>query len=380
MRALRLLGAWRPRVALAWVLLLLFTAPAGAQMPKPGAAPATISVAQRRAQLRGAADKLSALEARSGGGKRSAVPILKALDIKQLVRRADGATQSTQGNRWSALAAGVPWSGNDLKFDVTALQKKDVARLRREVELEIDALDAWDARPYYKSVDAGAIVAQLEKSGQIRTGPTWWQSQVGGFWKRVSDAFSSFWNWLSHLFPKSAPRASAAPNMSWLVFVFWAIIIGLLGLLIVLAYRAFAGNIRWGRRARASNEDELEGQDRELLLLPPDELGARAAQFAREGNFREAVRHRFIALLLRLDGSGFWHYDARRTNWEHIAALRQQAQNQSVLTPLADLTRRFDRVRYGGAACDAENWQQFERDALALEAQTGARELAGGAR
>ena len=187
------------------------------------------------------------------------------------------------------------------------------------------------------------------------------------------------------MFPSFTPRAGAAvPDFGWLIFVFWAIIASLLAFLLVAAYRVFAANIRWGGRRKKKEDDEFEGEDAELLSLPPDELGDRAAQFARDGNFREALRHRYIALLLRLDGRGVWRYDTRRTNWEHIAALRRGAAQSGagIVAPLSDLTRRFDRVRYGSAPCDQNDWQQFERDATDLEdrATQSSPQMAGASR
>ena len=359
--------------SLAW--LLATAAPVSAQPIPKKAAPVTVSVAQFRAQLDAARAQLSALEKRSGGGKRDARKIIKSLDRAQTVRRADGATQSANGNSWGALAAGA----RDL--DIKALSKDQTARLRRSLELEIGELDAWSTPKngaYFKPVDAGAIVKDLESSGQIRSAPFWWQSLIFSVYKGIGDAFSNFFKWLSKLFPTgaSAPTAAATTGWNFLQFFYWALMISLLGLLGFIIYRVFAGNVRWGGRKSKASAD-LQGEDAELLLLPPDELGERAAQFAREGNFREALRHRYIALLLRLDGRGVWNYDARRTNWEHIAALRREAVKNvadgAIVAPLADLTRRFDRVRYGGAACHASDWEQFEGDARDLEARAGAR-------
>ena len=366
---------------------------AQAQAPLPPAGKTakavTVSVAQYRAQRVAARDQLKALAARSGGGARDATKIVKALDKPQFVRRADGATQRADGNRWSALAAGVPSIGAKPEFDIKSLQKDEIRRLQNDLEAEIAELDRWNKREngaYYKPVDAGAIIAQLEKSGQIRTGPTWWQAQVQAFKKWMSKTIENFFNWIGSLFPKFAPRTGGnVPDLSWLKFVMWALIASLLGFLIFAAYRAFAGNIRWGGRRKKKAGEELEGEDAELLALPPDELGLRASNFARDGNFREALRHRYIALLLRLDGRGVWRYDTRRTNWEHIAALRRGAVdategNAAIVAPLSDLTRRFDRVRYGSAPCDSADWESFESDATQLEARAVGRELAGASR
>ncbi len=377
--------------------LLALAAPSNAQTPLAAAGktakPITVSVDQYRAQRVKARDDLAKLAARTGGGARNATKIVKALDKAQIVKRADGQTQSANGNRWSALTAGVLPLGAGEDYDIKALQRDEIKQLQRDLDAEIAEVDAWNTRTngaYYAPVDAGAIIRDLEKSGQIRTGPTWLQLQWQNLKKWGLGILEKFFKWLGSLFPSFAPRAGGGslPNLSWLIFVFWALIASLLAFLLLAAYRAFAGNIRWGGRRRKKNEEQLEGEDAELLLLPPDELAERAAQFASEGNFREALRHRYIALLLRLDGRGVWRYDTRRTNWEHIAALRRGdaelvGANAQIVAPLSDLTRRFDRVRYGGAPCDSAHWQQFAADAHSLESSAGttqAREMVGASR
>ncbi len=389
-----------PRALILALTLTIVALPALAQTPTPlppagkTAKPTTVSVAQYRAQRVKARDDLAALAKRSGGGARDATKIFKSLDKPQIVRRADGATQKADGTRWSSLAAGVvPASAAvapsnfglpaNETFDVAALQRAEIKQFERALDAEIAEVDAWNARTdgaYYQPVDAGAIIKQLEKSGQIRTGPTWLQARIEAIKQWFSDTLSKFFDWIGSLFPPLTPSTgSALPYFGWLIYVFWAVVAALLAFLLVAAYRVFAANVRFGGRRKKKDEAQLEGEDAELLLLPPDELGARAAQFAREGNFREALRHRYIALLLRLDGRGVWRYDTRRTNWEHIAALRRGAAvaNGEMVAPLSDLTRRFDRVRYGSAPCDADDWQRFERDATALEAGAGSREMAG---
>ena len=358
--------------------------PPVAPLPPAGkiAKPVVVSVAQYRAQRVKAREQLVALEKR-GGGTRDATKIFQSLDKAQIVRRADGQTQRADGNRWSALAAGVPVTGAagvssaptaTAPFDVKALQRDEIRQFERALDAEIAEVDAWNARKngaYYQPVDANAIIKQLESSGQIRTGPTWLQMRVDAVKQWFADSISNFFKWIASLFPSFTPRVGAAvPDFGWLIFVFWALVASLVAFLLVAAYRIFAGNIRWGGRRKKKDAEALQGEDAELLLLPPDELGDRATQFAHNGNYREALRHRYIALLLRLDGRGVWRYDTRRTNWEHIAALRRGAAQNSaaIVAPLSDLTRRFDRVRYGSAPCDAQDWRQFEADATALEA------------
>ena len=133
----------------------------------------------------------------------------------------------------------------------------------------------------------------------------------------------------------------------------------------------------WGLgRRRKKTEVELRDEDAELFQLAPEELRDRADQFAAVGNFREALRHRFISLLVLLDARGTWRYDVRRTNWEHIAALRRDESKRPLVAPLSDLTRAFDRVRYGGGNCDENGWTQFQDGVRTIEAQVGGKAVA----
>ena len=275
-------------LALALAIASALSPPLRAQTPPLAgktAKPVVVSVAQYRAQRVKARDALAALAARTGGGARNATKILRSLDKAQIVRRADGQTQSANGTRWNALAAGVAPPGIGETFDVKSLQRAEIRRLEQDLETEIAELDAWNTRTggaYYTPVDAGAIIKELEKSGQIRTGPTWLQAQTQAIKQWFLNAWRSLQNWIQGLFPRSSSGGSL-PNLSWLVVVFWIIIAALLGFLLLAAYRAFAGNIRWGgRRKKRGDEAQLEGEDAELLLLlPPDELNQRAAQFCR---------------------------------------------------------------------------------------------------
>lgn len=337
-------------------VLLLVPGWAGAQ-PKtaPGkAAPnksVAISASAYRAKLQAALDDLVAAR------PNAVAKIIRPLDAKYAVRRADGQIQGVTGNFWSEFAITL-----DQSKTVTPAQRK---RARQALELQIRAHDEWVKTPLYRPADARKIVAGLEASGQIRVGPLWWQKAMSDAWGAIVTAWENFWSWFTGLFPKATPmKNTRAPSDSWLWGLFYLLVTAILGLMLWFAVRAFGGNL--GRR-KVKRAAELENEDAALLQLPPSELLSRAERFAAQGNFREALRHRYLSLLLDLDGRGVWNYDARRTNWEHIAILGRSERGRDLVTPLADLTRRFDRVRYGGAACDNENWRRFDGDARAFE-------------
>jgi hypothetical protein len=381
-----------------WLLLVAALAVAGqtapAQSPKP---PATVSVEAYRAELEDALTRLRRME---NHRPRPLEPLLKQIIKDRRVKRADGATQDVQAEELARILSNLgppPAPGptpvprrrratpaptptpvpTPAKASVPDASRIEVVRVRRALEARLKALDVW-ATPkdgvYYTSADAQAIVKQLEDTNQIRTGPSWWQLKMEEWQKAFDNWIKAIDNWFKGLFPSRPTPTVNTPNIdfSWVGYLFYGVVAALFALILFFLWRALAG--RFGRRL-VRRDVVLEGEDAELLLLPPQELRSRAQIYADEGNFREALRHRYLSLLLVLDSRGVWRYDTRRTNWEHIGALRREEAHRPLIAPLSDLTRRFDRVRYGGAECTQSEWEQYDADAASLENRTG-----GGAR
>jgi hypothetical protein len=345
-----------------------------AQPPTQGnaGARAPITADDYRARLQVAARELRRMEARP---PRRLDKVLAPLAKDFTVKSADGQTQSTSGEGWQRYidnaSPGSPNSPSPPNITPTAT-RQEVQQARRAVEQALAALDHWQRNPgdFVPATNAPQIIQQLENTGQIRTGPTASQQFWANVMKSVADAWENFMKWLGGLFPTPNTGNVQAPNIdpNLIRLLFTLTSVALLGVVGFLVWRAIGG--RW-RLSNAQTQFEFEGEDAELLELPPDELTDRAQRFAAQGNFREALRHLYIALLLYLDKNGVWRYDARRTNWEHIAALRHQVANQSTLAPqmvekLSDLTRRFDRVRYGNAPCSSDDWNRFLNDVETL--------------
>lgn len=316
------------------------------------AAPQTLTVAQYRALLQTATTKLEQMENRA---PRHAAPVLKPLAAEYIVRRADGTTQKISGR-----ALGLPSSSQARPNSRQAVQEA-----RAAIQTQLKELEAWE-KSQYTPADAQAIIKQLEGSGQIQTGPSWIEQAWADFYKAITGLFKRFLEWLGGLFP-SGGEPSELPEIDpiWIRIVFFITVAALLAAIAYLVWQII-GN----RRNKPQGAFAFSPEDAELLELPPDELRQRATRFASEGNFREALRHLYIALLLNLDARGVWRYDARRTNWEHIHALEKSAAHNALVAPLADITHRFDRVRYGNADCTHEDWNTFERDVTQVEAAT----------
>lgn len=158
--------------------------------------------------------------------------------------------------------------------------------------------------------------------------------------------------WLSRLLISFIGSAAMSPL--WI-----GLLIGAL-LALVVAVVAIARLRPW-REARASAAVRViaAGQD-------PSAVRAQAAEAARAGRFREAVRLLYLALLLALSRREVLRYDGTRTNWEYLAAVHDRA----FYHPMRDLTGLFDRVWYGGEPAGAEEYaratvlaESVERDA-----------------
>ena len=336
----------------------------------------TVEAAKYRATLESAQSQLEKME--SGKTSRKGLEaLLKSLARPQRlrVRRSDGATQMAGTDQWDRLVMGL--QGDSTTPNRAAPVKRvDVTQARRAVDERLRALVEWmqpRGKGFYQAAQAQKIVRDLENTSQIRTEPMAWQSGWASFKAMLSRLIERLGKALFGTVKRTTPTGKMNIDDRWIKFLFYSTVLSLLGVVGWLLWRHLGG--RWGREGARRDVRFVGGEDADLLVLPQGELRTRAQRFADEGNFREAVRHRFIALLLCLDERAVWRYDARRTNWEHIGALRRGMSTlasthgvaQGLIEPLSNLTRRFDRVRYGNAQASRDDWNLFDRDAAALE-------------
>lgn len=137
------------------------------------------------------------------------------------------------------------------------------------------------------------------------------------------------------------PRAGAAVV---------AVLVGL-GALALLGYILW----RWREARRASGGETGAAALRATPLLQHQE-GALARRseawleladaLAAKGEFREAIRHLYLALLSRLHHDGLIDYEPTWSNWDALATFRGAERLKGVFR---ELTRRFDFAWYGRA-------------------------------
>lgn len=103
--------------------------------------------------------------------------------------------------------------------------------------------------------------------------------------------------------------------------------------------------------AKALANDEMSA-----LARPPEGWAHLADELAAKGEYREAVRSLYLALLSRLHREGAILYDSTLSNWDY---LRNFKGRRDWLPPFRELTRRFDFAWYGNLPVGAQGYRDF---------------------
>ncbi len=105
-------------------------------------------------------------------------------------------------------------------------------------------------------------------------------------------------------------------------------------------------------------EQPLAHDGLSALSRPPETWAGLADQLAARGEYREAIRHLYLALLSRLHRDGVIDYDPTRSNWEYLLAFKGSS---SARAAFRELTRRFDFAWYGNLGVDALAYAMFRQ-------------------
>jgi len=174
-------------------------------------------------------------------------------------------------------------------------------------------------------------------------------------------AFRAREPWLSRLIPDSVkdwfrrllgrlpmPRGRSA---SWLGYVFYALVAFLVAFLV--GYIIYAVYGESGRSARGVDLPRDKAEE----TLPPAAIRKLAEDQARAGNFREAARLLFLALIRSVEDSGAVRFLATKTNREFMGEL---GRSRAVSPELQSLNFMFEEVWYGMRPCSDQDYRRFE--------------------
>jgi hypothetical protein len=232
---------------------------------------------------------------------------------------------------------------------------------QQTVELERGAPDAREASARAKEILSRPEFAVTPpkttedgKEPEPTEPPGWWKSFVDWLEK-----------WLEELFKRErdpAPRStnftpvSGAGAANVLVVI---LIAAVLVVLIAVLIRAFGQRQQEeAAQLEVSTLDSaaLAQDPMSALARPPEGWAHLADELAARGEYREAVRSLYLALLSRLHRDGAILYDSTLSNWDY---LRHFKGRREWLPPFKELTRRFDFAWYGNLPVGADGYRDF---------------------
>ena len=168
-------------------------------------------------------------------------------------------------------------------------------------------------------------------------------------------AYEKVGNWLNHLL-ESAVRASARAPWLGRVLV-WGFIAAVC---VALVWGLLQLERRWRIRLVPEDRPPAPGA---ASAIPWQRWLEDARRAAQAGQWREAIHLLYWASISRLESKRLWPADRARTPREYLALVAPEDPRQP---GLADLTRSFERVWYGGRAAAESDYLRAEQIATAL--------------
>lgn len=179
------------------------------------------------------------------------------------------------------------------------------------------------------------------------------------FWKWLTKWLKRFFEWL--LDRDSTPTVRApmfGGEMAGANVVMIVIVVALVGLLVFLLvqYRRRGADEEAEGERSSYGESALSSDPMSALSKRPETWAGLADDLAARGEFREAIRHLYLALLSHLHRGGVIDYDPTKSNWDYLFGFKGPGEHKSAFR---DLTRRFDFAWYGNLDVTESAYRAF---------------------
>jgi hypothetical protein len=247
--------------------------------------------------------------------------------------------------------------------DAAEADLREGLRLYAELQDQPAAIDAQDSakrilarREFQTAPDSEKAEDEAEATDE----PGW-----------LARLFRALWEWLINQRDdeRQAPpdvEVTASPAMAGANAVMIGAIVLVAAVLLFILIRSFK------RKQPGQTElDETGGLTQQpldhdtmsALSKPPETWAGLADELAAKGEYREAIRHLYLALLSRLHRDGVIDYDPTLSNWEYLFAFKGAS---SLKAGFKELTRRFDFAWYGNLGVDSLAYAMFRKVAEPL--------------
>jgi hypothetical protein len=164
--------------------------------------------------------------------------------------------------------------------------------------------------------------------------------------------FKKFLDWLGDVFTVRGGNYSGLGGvLQALAYAVLAAVCCLIIWLVVRAVQNYRGRNRIGARGRR-NFEEGEG-DLPPGDLPADEYLRRAAEFAQQGKFREAIGQLILGAMSRAERAGLIRFRRGLTNRDYIRALRGQGRQHEAFRAIVGV---YEPICFGRRTAEANHY------------------------
>lgn len=311
-------------VPIAFVLLTLTVAMVSANASR------AISIAAYQCEIKAWIGKLKIAEKRAAQGRDPG-------QIIDYLARKVGARQELTAAGGDRISVDQTWIRRDLakisRSTGLAAKRQEIVSLRKRLEMLAAELDRSQRFSGRDPSQIKETLAQILASGEFRRGAT------ANFIQR---ALAKLFKWLSER-DFSFPRVGSRLALRVITVI---VVLMVLGALVWALSRV---RIRGGERI----DEERPEISLEPEILDPGKLLDSAQAHALRGEYRAALRDRYLALLLQLDLRDLVRFDASKTNWEYF---RELAEARPVPAAFRPFTALFDRIWYGQQPCSESDY------------------------
>lgn len=184
---------------------------------------------------------------------------------------------------------------------------------------------------------------------------TSWDWQLSQFQQQIGEWLEYEFYRFDSVLPKISPDWKLSPWLANLLsFLFWSIVVLFVAVVIWRLWREFRPYIyAWlannSDAGRANSKISHENLSVRVLL-------ERSQQLYRQGNYREACRCLYLAILQHLHDTKILLHQPSRTDAEYLQLLRLG--NQTPLQPYETLITTHEQLCFGNAQISPENYQQ----------------------
>lgn len=161
---------------------------------------------------------------------------------------------------------------------------------------------------------------------------------------KVDHSQGFFQRWLSRLLNKLF--GSSEGGKAWEIF-FWIVVSAAVITIIILTIKTRISNVVYGQPAAANADIRVADED-----IHETDLEGLLQNAVSKGQYREAIRYKFLLLLKYLSEKNMIHWSPDKTNRDY----QRELANTGMSTDFSRAVAVYEYIWYGNYPLDEEGW------------------------